>query len=95
LKIAPLNFEDCRVVDHAKIPQNLVQINVDESEVERRIQNFIERKREEIDRNNIRDFIAKKSDGCARVNSVIFRVKDSKGHLRGLEINFYYIPNWY
>ncbi len=80
-----MNFEDCRVVDHAKIPQNLVQINVDESEVGRRIRDFIERKREEIDRNNIRDFIVKKGDGCARIESVIFRVKDSKGHLKGLK----------
>jgi hypothetical protein len=85
IKIAPLNFEDCRVVDHAKIPQNVVQINVDESEVGRRIRDFIERKREEIDRNNVRDFTVKKGDGCARIESVIFRVKDSKGHLKGLK----------
>lgn len=86
LKSINFDFKVCKIVDHARVSKDLVQINVDEDEIGRRIKNFIERKREEIDKSNIKDFIDTKDDGddgCARVNSVIFRVKDSKGHLKG------------
>lgn len=62
-----------------------MQIKVDEDEIARRINKFIENKRDEINRSNIQDFIETKAedDSCARVNSVVFRIKDSKGHLKG------------
>jgi hypothetical protein len=60
-----------------------VQISVDESEVKRRIEAFISRKREEINQNNLTDFIEEQGeDLCARVSSNIYRIKDSKGHLK-------------
>lgn len=40
-------------------------------------------KRSEADQNNVRDFIdSSLQDSCARVNSCVYRIKDSKGHLR-------------
>ena len=71
-------------MDLRTIPSSLIQINANEQEVCRRIKCFIEKKREEIDRSNVHDFIESGSDvdSCARVNSVIFRTKDSKGHLK-------------
>lgn len=62
---------------------SLVQITVDEDEVQRRIQAFIDKKRSEANENNVRDFIeGRMEDSCARVNSCMYRIKDSKGHLR-------------
>lgn len=79
-----LNIDDCKIIDSHAVPSSLIQINADEQEVCRRIKCFIEKKREEIDRSNIHDFIETGSDvdSCARVNSVVFRTKDSKGHLK-------------
>lgn len=80
-----LNIDDCKIMDSQTFPSSLIQINADEQEVCRRIKCFIEKKREEIDRSNVHDFIETGSDvdSCARVNSVVFRTKDSKGHLKG------------
>jgi molybdopterin synthase catalytic subunit len=92
-----LNFDDCKVVE-SQIPKNLIQINADSSEIERRLNCFVEKKREEIDNNNIQDFIVRKDEGeadefsCARVNSIIFRQKDSKGHLRVHRVKNEYGP---
>lgn len=69
--------------------KHLIQINADESEVDRRINCFVDRKREEIDMNNVRDFIVPTDSedlleySCARVNSSVFRKKDSNTHLEG------------
>jgi molybdopterin synthase catalytic subunit len=86
----PLNFNDCKVLDANPIPKNLIQISADSTEIARRLACFVEKKREEIDQNNIQDFIVRsevkapdeKEFSCARVDSIIFRQKDSKGHLR-------------
>lgn len=78
-----LNFDEVFIVDELGIPESLVQITVDENEMQDRIKSFIELKRGEIDENNIRDFIEDRSgDSCARVLSNVYRIKDSKGHLR-------------
>src|SRR5690349_6133495 len=79
-----MNFDNCQVVDESKIDQSLVQLSVDHEEVQRRIRSFIESKREEINRNNQRDFIAdgEINDSCARVASNVYRIEDSKGHLK-------------
>lgn len=86
--MAPLNFDDCSI---AKTPivKNLIQIHADEIELNRRIDCFVSRKREEIDLNNINDFIVPNDTencmeySCARVNSSVFRKKDSNTHLEG------------
>lgn len=71
------------MIDDWRIPDALVQITVNEDEVQRRIQSFVGQKREEINRNNLRDFIDDEAeDSCARVASNVYRIKDSKGHLK-------------
>lgn len=97
LKRNRLDFEDCQI-EADTVGQNLVQISADEREINRRIQCFVEKKREEIDLNNIRDFTTtpniriKEEDGnteeseeitsCARTNGIVIKQVDSKGHLR-------------
>lgn len=55
-------------------------------EIKRRLNCFIERKREEIDINNVHDFIAEEcandDSTCARVNSTVHRVKGTNTHLK-------------
>lgn len=75
-----MDFNDCSIVDELNIPETLVQITIGEDEIKRRISSFIDLKREEINQNNLRDFI-EVEDSCARVSSNVYRVKDSKGHL--------------
>ncbi|XP_045776358.1 molybdopterin synthase catalytic subunit [Maniola jurtina] len=86
--------KECLSVEHTKIPEspidkNLVQINVSNEELEKRINNFIERKREQINISNIHDFIPSKGENetedtetCARVRTQFVRRSDSKGHLK-------------
>ncbi|XP_055906879.1 molybdopterin synthase catalytic subunit [Eupeodes corollae] len=95
LKRNRLDFDDCQV-ETDSVSQNLVQIAADEKEIIRRIHCFVEKKREEIDLNNIRDFTAtatrikdeikteeqEEITSCARTNSIFIKQVDSKGHLR-------------
>ncbi|CAO1411776.1 unnamed protein product [Diamesa serratosioi] len=94
IKRTKLNIHDCKVMDFGKIPSSMIQINADEKEVCRRIISFIEKKREEIDRTNVNDFIEAgcSVDSCARVNSAIFRTQDNKGHLRIRRVKNEYGP---
>lgn len=86
-KLPQLNFDDCQIEDEP-LPKYLVQIGVDETEVRRRVTCFVDRKREEIDSNNIRDFIQNEMPNtddewsCARVNSTVYR-KGAGSHLKG------------
>ncbi|XP_039757742.1 molybdopterin synthase catalytic subunit [Pararge aegeria] len=71
------------------IDKNLVQINVSSEELEKRIQNFIARKREQVNISNIHDFIPSKGESetedmetCARVRTQFVKRSDSKGHLK-------------
>lgn len=80
-------IEDCKLVtpDLNVIPKCLVQIRADANELTRRIECFIDNKREEIDLTNIQDFITKPIDSessCARVDSIMIRNENTKGHLR-------------
>lgn len=76
------DFKECPVIDDCNVLKSLVQITVDEDEVQRRIRAFIDMKRSEANE-NVRDFIDSNiEDSCARVNSCVYRIKDSKGHLR-------------
>ncbi|XP_013170942.1 PREDICTED: molybdopterin synthase catalytic subunit [Papilio xuthus] len=69
--------------------RNLIQINVSNEELQQRIQNFIERKRAQVDATNIVDFIpghcdseTQDADTCARVRTQFVKRSDSKGHLK-------------
>ncbi|CAB3248739.1 unnamed protein product [Arctia plantaginis] len=71
------------------VDKTLVQINVTSEELQQRIQNFMERKREQVNISNIHDFIPSKADTeveetetCARVRTQFVRRNDSKGHLK-------------
>lgn len=60
-----------------------MQVKVDENEMMDRINSFIELKRKEINESNLKDFIDDANeDSCARVSGNVYRIKDSKGHLR-------------
>lgn len=85
-----MNFDICcPVTNDVVVANKLFQIRANESEMKRRIASFIGRKREEINSSNVQDFIteAKASDDddemrCARVNSTVYRIMGSKGHLK-------------
>ncbi|XP_049878199.1 molybdopterin synthase catalytic subunit [Pectinophora gossypiella] len=67
------------------VDKNLVQINVTPEELDKRIQNFIERKRDQVNISNIHDFLPGRGDEeetCARVKAQFVRRSDSKGHLK-------------
>ncbi|XP_075983316.1 molybdenum cofactor synthesis 2B [Anticarsia gemmatalis] len=76
------------IIQASVIDKNLVQINVPSEELQQRIQNFIERKREQVNISNIHDFIpgqdtdAEDTETCARVRTQFVRRHDSKGHLK-------------
>lgn len=87
-KLPQINFDDCQI-DDEPLPKYLVQIGVDETEVRRRLTCFVDRKREEIDIKNVRDFIDSEQTAntedecsCARVNSTVYR-KGGRSHLKG------------
>lgn len=67
-----------------KIPEHLIQINASTEEISRRIDAFIQRKQEEVNASNIRDFCVGgvQPKNCARVDAVLVTRKDSKSHVR-------------
>lgn len=74
-------------VDKIVIDPNLVQIQADSEELNRRIKSFIERKRQQVNTLNVQEFCchSEKNDNensCARVDAVLVRCKDSKSHVR-------------
>ncbi|XP_059475300.1 molybdopterin synthase catalytic subunit isoform X1 [Neocloeon triangulifer] len=84
------NFEEVPAVT-----SDMIQIKAKPEEVRRRIEAFISRKRDDVNRINIRDFCSSawKNDGdksgsadmddsCARVNAVLVPRKDGKSHLK-------------
>ncbi|XP_075167937.1 molybdopterin synthase catalytic subunit-like [Haematobia irritans] len=86
----------CDIQDSNQLPSKFVQISASEQEIVKRIQSFIERKREEIDLSNIVDYIKPKNldtlkmdtqdvgdiDSCARINGTIIKQENSKCHLK-------------
>ncbi|XP_059226202.1 molybdopterin synthase catalytic subunit-like [Stomoxys calcitrans] len=87
----------CGIQDANPLPSKFVQISANETEIVRRIQSFIERKRDEIDLSNIVDYIRPSSleemkqdinsencqvDSCARINGTIIKQENSKCHLK-------------
>lgn len=98
LKKLKLNFEECKLdlsTEQSKISSNLIQIAAEEKEINRRIQCFVQRKREEIDLHNVMDYTAKiptdqqevseEHSSCARTDSIIVKQEASKGHLKGIK----------
>lgn len=92
----------CDVQDDNPLPSpSFVQISASETEMVRRIHSFIERKREEIDLNNIVDYInpailkevKSESNGdeltnsCARINGNIIKQENSKCHVKVRKID--------
>lgn len=70
-----------------EVPSHLIQIKADSQEIQRRINSFIERKRDQVNLGNIQDFCFHGSAleneySCARVDALLIRRKDSKSHLR-------------
>ena len=78
--------------DGAQVASNLIQIAAGEQEINRRIDCFVQKKREEIDLHNIMDFTtathsedtAAQNSTCARTDSIIIKQEQSKCHLRGM-----------
>lgn len=82
-----MNFDICCPINNdIVVPNDLLQIRANEMEIKRRLNCFIERKREEIDISNVHDFIADECVDteltCARVNSRVNRVKGTSTHLK-------------
>lgn len=74
-------------VEVSNVSPHLIQIKASTSELNKRIENFMERKRNEININNIREFCTSDRNSeftCARIDAVLQKRKDSKGHLQGL-----------
>ncbi|XP_061390939.1 molybdopterin synthase catalytic subunit-like [Musca vetustissima] len=72
----------CDIQQEHSLPSKFVQISASETEINRRIQSFIERKREEIDINNI----SSSSSSCARIAGTIIKQENSKCHLKVRQI---------
>lgn len=83
-----MNFDICPINNDIVVSKKLLQIRANESEIKRRIASFIGRKREEINSSNVQDFITEtpldddNEMRCARVDSTVYRIKGSKGHLK-------------
>lgn len=89
---SPMNYAICCPISNdISVSKDLLQIRADETEIKRRIASFIGRKREEINHGNVHDFITDKPNDndnddddmrCARVNSTVYKLNGSKGHLK-------------
>lgn len=66
------------------VSPELIQVKASEAELMRRMESFIDYKRNQVNLSNVRDFCSNSSSesGCARVDAVVVRQQDSKGHLR-------------
>jgi hypothetical protein len=83
LKKIKLDFE--QKVEVPNVSPHLIQIKASNADLNKRIENFVERKRNEINTNNIREFCTGDRTSeftCARVDAVLQKRKDSKGHLQ-------------
>ncbi|XP_033217682.1 molybdopterin synthase catalytic subunit isoform X2 [Belonocnema kinseyi] len=80
------NFSDGK--SHVIIDPSIVQVRADSEELNRRIQAFISRKREQVNLVNVQEFCFHGSgadetiESCARVDAILTRHKDSKSHMK-------------
>lgn len=75
------------------VPPRLIQIKASDEEINQRITKFMEQKREEVNRSNIRDFCRRNPDelvenSCARIDCRLMKRRDAKGHLQGKKAYF-------
>ena len=75
-------------VEPSHVPSHLIQIKASRENLNERICNFLNLKRDEINRSNVRDFCRKEASSevetsCARIESILLKRKDAKGHLQG------------
>ena len=69
--------------EEIKVPEELVQIQASNEEMNERIDKYIESKRSEIDASNVLEFCdGSESIGSARIDAVLVKKRDSKSHLR-------------
>lgn len=72
--------------------ERLVQIRVNDSELNRRVECFLKRKRDEINLFNINDYMKHsyeteeevQKESCARTQSILIKQQQSSGHLKGM-----------
>lgn len=73
--------------------ERLVQIRVNDSELNRRVECFLKRKRDEINLFNINDYMQHsyeteseevQKESCARTQSILIKQQQSCGHLKGM-----------
>lgn len=83
--------------------ERLVQIRVNDSELNRRVECFLKRKRDEINLFNINDYKKHscetkseevQKESCARTQSILIKQQQSSGHLKGMclsqiQLNFF------
>ncbi|XP_064622850.1 MAP3K12-binding inhibitory protein 1-like [Lineus longissimus] len=80
--------EKTEVEQKRLIDPSLVQVRADKSEIERRITAFIEKKQQEVDENNKRDFCSvfsidtEPENSCARTDAVFMAGSEGKGHVK-------------
>lgn len=78
------NFQQIFPIQTSNVPSHLIQITCSSTDMNKRIQNFMERKREQANLMNIRDFCGNRSEeGCARTTSMLVKHKNAKTHLKG------------
>lgn len=85
-KQSKVKFEVEQELQIPYVAPHLVQIKASKKEVNDRIQKFMERKRAEIDNNNVKEFCDGNRNSefiCARIDAVVKKRKDSKSHLQG------------
>ncbi|XP_066262490.1 molybdopterin synthase catalytic subunit [Euwallacea similis] len=78
-------FDIVQEVQTDYIPPHLIQIKASNSELDTRIEKFMERKRAEINAHNDREFFRCQKDpeySCARIDATVPKRKDSKSHLQ-------------
>ncbi|XP_067214501.1 molybdopterin synthase catalytic subunit isoform X2 [Linepithema humile] len=77
-----------QISDKIAIDPNLVQIQANSGELNRRIKSFIERKRQQVNAINVQEFCCHSESNddnessCARVDAILIRRKDSKSHVK-------------
>lgn len=86
----------CQVEESHDVPQKLVQIRVNDAELSKRLECFVNRKRDEINSQNIIDFkhppadsVPELSDSCARTQSTVIKQEKSNCHIKGWLLSFY------
>eukprot|EP00099_Drosophila_melanogaster_P023546 NP_651340.1 molybdenum cofactor synthesis 2 [Drosophila melanogaster] len=84
----------CKVEESHDVPRTLVQIRVNDAELTKRLECFVNRKRDEINSQNVIDFKSSfvssdqnLSDSCARTQSTIIKQEQSNCHLKVRRVN--------